>query len=382
MGAERDLGRRGNRAGAAGWPASHVCARVLSGNDRCVRSRESDGRRWRGAIRDQPHAAGCTNCADRRHDASGQPMLSASVVLYPRRRDEQSPADALVSSGALTLPRAIVTPGAFSIPGVAPGEYTIVARSGSSSRGAPPPPGPVLWCITDLTVVDGHDETDLVLRLAPGLKLSGTIAFEHTTLTPPADMSAIDVSLQASGSYLGLASASRANVTASGAFTFSGIAPWMYTFTATPPGAAAGMRWTLKSAMLNGRDLADSAFEVRAGSDVTGLAITFTDRAAGISGRLVDAGGRPITRYSIVVFPADRSLWLPSSRRIRSAPPATDGSFTVAGLPAGEYAIAAAEDVAATDLSDSAFLAGLLTSAYKLTLADGEQKRQDLRIAK
>src|SRR5262249_35816896 len=128
-------------------------------------------------------------------DPAGQPMTSASVVLYPRRRDEQSPADTLVSSGVLTLPRATVTPRGLSIPGVAPGEYTIVARSGSSSRGAPPPPGPVLWSITDLAVTDGRDQTDLVLRLAPGLKLSGTIAFERTTLTPPADMSAIDLSL-------------------------------------------------------------------------------------------------------------------------------------------------------------------------------------------
>jgi len=315
-------------------------------------------------------------------DANGQPMPSASVALYPRRRDAESPADALVSSGALTLPRAVVTPGAFSIPGVAPGEYTIVARSGSSSRGAPPPPGPVLWCITDLTVADGRDQTDLVLRFTPGLKLSGTIAFVHTTLTPPGDMSAIDLSIQALGSYLGLASTSRANVSVNGAFTFSGIAPWRYTLRATPPGAAAGARWTLASAMLNGRDLADSAFDVSAGADVTGLAITFTDRAAGISGRLVDEAGRATTRYTIVVFPADRSLWLPGSRRIRSAPPATDGSFTVAGLPAGSYAVAAAEDVEAADLSDPAFLSQLLASAYKLVLADGEQKRQDLRIGK
>jgi hypothetical protein len=312
-------------------------------------------------------------------DAVGQPVTAATVALYPRRRDRPSPADALVSSGAVTLPRAVVSATGFSITGVAPGEYTMVARSGSGMRGAQPPPTtPVLWSVTDLTV-DGNDQTDLVLRLMPGLKLSGSIVFEHTSLAPPADMSAIDLSLQASGSSLGTASTPRANVASNGTFTFSGIAPWIYTITATPPGAATGARWTLKSAVLNGRDLADSAFEVKPGTDVTGLAITFTDRAAEISGRLVDPGGRPITRYSIVVFPAERALWLPGSRRIRSARPATDGSFTVAGLPAGAYAIAAAEDVEAAELSDPAFLAQLLASAYKVTLADGEQKKQDLR---
>ena len=313
-------------------------------------------------------------------DANGQAVTSASVALYPRRRTETSSADALVSSGDVTLPRAAISATGFSITGVAPGEYTMVARSGPSGRGiAPPSPGePRLWSITDLTV-DGNDQADLVLRLMPGLRLSGTIAFEHTSLTPPADLTAIDLQLEAFGSSIGMTSTSRASVAPDGTFTFPGVAPWIYLLKTTPPGAATGARWTLKSAVLNGRDLADSAFEVKLGSDVTGFAITFTDRAAEISGRLVDPAGKPITRYSIVVFPAERALWLPGSRRIRSARPATDGSFTVAGLPAGAYAIAAAEDVEAADLSDPAFLTQLLGSAYKVTLADGEQKKQDLR---
>ena len=61
-------------------------------------------------------------------------------------------------------------------------------------------------------------------------------------------------------------------------------------------------------------------------------------------------------------------------------PLATDGSSAVPGLPAGEYAIAATEDVDETDLADVGFLTKLLATAYKVTLADGEQKRQDLRI--
>jgi hypothetical protein len=307
-------------------------------------------------------------------DASGQAVTSATVSLVPRRRDPASPAEALVSSGALTLPRATVSATGFSIAGVAPGEYTIVGRSGSGGRSAAPPPGAVLWGATDLTV-DGRDETDLVLHLLAAVKLSGTIVFEHSLLTPPDDMSTIDLSLEA----LGSASAPRAAVSPSGSFQFSSIVPGVYTFKATPPGAAAGSRWTLKSAMLHGRDLADGAFEIKPGDDGTGLVITLTDHAAEISGRLVDAGGVPITRYSIIVFPADRALWLPNARRIRSARPATDGTFTVAGLPAGDYAIAAAEDVDATDLADPAFLARLLASSYKVTLADGEKKRHDLR---
>jgi hypothetical protein len=314
-------------------------------------------------------------------DAGGQPIM-ATVSLYPRRRDRTSPADTLVSSGALTLPRATVSATGFSIDGVAPGEYTMLARSGSGSRGAQPLPATTaLWSVTDL-VVDGRDQTGLVLRLEPGLRLSGRIIFEHTTLTPPDDMSTIDLLLRASGSSLGTASTPRARVEPDGTFAFTSLVPWIYTLGATPPGAATGARWILESAMLDGRDLAEGAFEVRHGHDVSGLVITFTDRAASISGRLVDAGGRPVTRYAIVVFPADRALWLPASRRIRSVPPATDGSFAIDGLPAGNYAIAAAEDVLSADLADPGFLEQLLASAIELSLSKGEQKRQDLRVGR
>jgi hypothetical protein len=82
------------------------------------------------------------------------------------------------------------------------------------------------------------------------------------------------------------------------------------------------------------------------------------------------------------VCTVDRTLWLPGARRIRSARPATDGSFAVTGLPAGEYAIAAVEDLEDSYLADPAFLARLLASAYTVTLADGERKRQDLKVGR
>ena len=86
------------------------------------------------------------------------------------------------------------------------------------------------------------------------------------------------------------------------------------------------------------------------------------------------------TAYSIVLFTTDKALWLPDARRVRAVRPATDGAFTIAGLPAGEYVIAAAEDVEPADLSDPAFLEHLLASALPMSLREGEKKRQDLRV--
>jgi hypothetical protein len=74
-------------------------------------------------------------------DPAGQAVTSASVSLYPRRRDQPSAADALVASGALTLPRAVVSASGFSITGVSPGELhdrrairTELARCAAAAR--------------------------------------------------------------------------------------------------------------------------------------------------------------------------------------------------------------------------------------------------------
>ena len=314
-------------------------------------------------------------------DADGQPVTAATISLFPRRRDRPAPSDLLVSSGALALPRGTVTATGFQIPGVSPGEYTIVARSGSGQRATTAAPAaPPLWSVVDLTV-DGTDRSDLMLRLLPGLRLSGTIAFERSTLTPPQDLSALEVTLVAAGSYLGPASTPRAVVENGGAIRFTSIPPGTYLLQATLPRSAPGApSWTLKSAMLGGRDLADLPLDVTPGAgDPDKLAVTLTDRPAEITGRLVDSSNRPVTRYSIVVFTTERAWWRPNARRIRAVQPATDGSFSVTGLPAGDYAMAAVEDLDSTDLGDPAFLSQLLSAAYKLTLADGERKRQDLR---
>ncbi len=127
---------------------------------------------------------------------------------------------------------------------------------------------------------------------------------------------------------------------------------------------------------MNDCDLADRLLQATAGTgEVSDVVVTFTDRAAEISGRLIDASGRPVTPYSIVVFTQDRSLWLPNARRIRSAQPATDGSFAVSGLPAGEYAIAAAEKiVAAASCDDSDHWIEYRRIEYRSRSLPGDQR--------
>jgi hypothetical protein len=92
--------------------------------------------------------------------------------------------------------------------------------------------------------------------------------------------------------------------------------------------------------------------------------------------------GLAATDYSVIVFPSDRTLRVSGSRRIRSTRPASDGQFRFTDLPPGDYIVATLTDVEMKDLGDAAFLESVSSAGLKLTLTEGEKKKQDLRLAK
>src|SRR6185295_16284435 len=85
--------------------------------------------------------------------------------------------------------------------------------------------------------------------------------------------------------------------------------------------------------------------DVAAGTQVPEVVMTFTDRPSELAGALEDAAGRPATDFFVVAFPTERALWTTASRRIRTTRPGTDGAFSLKGLPAGDYFLAAITDV-------------------------------------
>jgi carboxypeptidase family protein len=315
-------------------------------------------------------------------DARGQAVTSAMVLLVPERGDRMSLVDALVSAGVIQLPRASVSATGFVFSGVAPGAYTLIARTGSGQRGAAPAEAaaPTLWSVADLAI-DGTDRTDLSLRLLPGLSVTGRYIFEPGAA--PADPATMNLSFVAINPIPGVTATFRAAMQKDGTFRVPSLAPGTYFARIEPQGTDSSRRWFLKSAVTGGRDLADRPLAAAAdGSEVSNVVVTFSNRTAEISGRVIDAGNQPVTRYTIVVATTDRSLWSPGARRVRAASPATDGSFAVSDLPAGEYAVAAVQDLNPADLASEEFLTRLLASAFKLTLADGEKRQQDLRAGR
>ena len=277
----------------------------------------------------------------------------------------------------------VVTEGKFTVSGVLPGDYTITVRprAAPGGRGGAPGPGS---SVTDLFAVEvvtvSGADVNVTLPLRSGVTVSGRLAFDATTLKPPADLSKARVSLSAvvtgSGAVLGVPPAT---VDASGTFTFRGVTPGRYRVTASIPGATPTTGWQQRSAVVDGRDTLDMPFEVRT-SDVDGAVVTFTDRPAELSGVIQDQAGKPAPEHFVIVFARDRAFWTPQSRRIQSSRPGNDGRFIFRNLPPGEYQLAALTDVEQGEWFDPEFLARLLPASIAITIADGEKKVQDIGI--
>jgi uncharacterized protein (DUF2141 family) len=293
----------------------------------------------------------------------------------------------------------------FKYTNVAPGRYRIMARwSRSATReltvgiaaggaggvsNAPPRSPDTLYGVADVDV-SGSDLTGVILSLQPGASLSGNVVFESTSGKPPGDLTGLRVTISPpGGTYMSSSggtvvgnsfnSVTPAQVRADGTFTASAIAPGTYELRVTVP-AAIAQTWALQSAVLRGKDLLDFPLEIDSGGDLPNAVLTFSDRRSELTGTLQSSSGGPAPGYFVVIFPQDRTFWTPQSRRIKSARPGTDGRFTIADLPAGDYFIAALTDVDPDEWQTPAFLDQLVPAAIKVVMTPGGRLTQDIRV--
>jgi hypothetical protein len=229
------------------------------------------------------------------------------------------------------------------------------------------------------------------------MSLNGRVSFEGTTLPPPTDLTRVRVNLATRGQQLFEGGAvPPAQVDATGRFTIAGVAPGRYAINGAAPaggqnagrqGGAAGQggtpspQWVLKSAIAGGRDILDFPLVIEPNQEVGGIVMTFTDRTQELSGTLQDATGRPTADFTIVVFPADNQYWQPQSRRIVSTRPGTDGRFIFRNLPPGNYRLTAITDAEPGEWFNPEFLNQLVGPSIAISLAEGERKVQDIRVA-
>src|SRR6185503_958130 len=350
-------------------------------------------------------------------DAEGRPQTGVPVSLRPLRTDGLDLFSSIFNASARTG-----ADGTLTLRGVKPGAYTMSARATprtGNETPAPPAGGAANpaammqaemaammgggqgthWAQEEISV-QGRDLSDFILTLRPGMTVSGKVVYEATTKTPPTDYTRAGLMLMPAptgtsvndviGSMIGGGGATMPlKIEADGRFTVSGVPPGRYrinmplalaTLAGAPSIAAFSGGWTLKGVMFNGRDIADSPIDMKAGVDAANVVVTFTDQPAELSGTVMDGAGRATADFPIIVFSTDRSYWSIGSRRVQTARPSSDGKYRIVGLPAGEYFVCAVTAVDRAEVYDPAFLSQLTGVAFKITIKDGEKRVQDLKL--
>ena len=283
--------------------------------------------------------------------SDGTPVPGAQISVM-------DPAGSGVGYSVMRLTRSAAD-GTFAIAGINPGRYSVVGTKYPEGLSG------------EATVELAGRDVSTPIVLAPGVTVSGRVVFEGVSKAPSMDSVPLILWPPTVGG-------ARYQMEADGRFAISQLPPGKYQFRINgrlPAG------WVLRSAMVNGADASDIAFEVKPGENIDGVVVTLTDRGAEVSGRFLDAADKPAPDYVLVVFSADRRFWVSRTRRTQQARPDANGLFVVRDLPAGEYLISAVTDLEDGQWNDPAFLAALAgSSPIKITLAEGDKKVQDIRV--
>jgi hypothetical protein len=272
--------------------------------------------------------------------------------------------------------------GRFTIDGVPPGRYRLMAGSVPASplttSGSPLIVSRDLLTASADISVNGEDVESVSLSLHPALTVSGRLAFEGGRAVQDIGPRRVPMPMS-----LDLANAGQAfpvlELESGGTFTVSGIVPGPYRLLGnlqgvrTPIGA-----WWLKSLVVGGRDALDAPLDLRQSAD--DAVATLADTASEVSGVVKDAQGNAVTDHFVVAASTDRSTWFFNSRRVVGVRPDLQGRYAIRNLPPGEYRIVAAADLEPGEWFDPAVLQRLLPAAEPFTIAGVEKQTRDLVI--
>lgn len=264
------------------------------------------------------------------------------------------------------------TDGSFMIRNIPPGEYFLevrpMGRPGATAGTSAAEPE---FASLPLTVA-GQDIAGLLITLGAGGTVSGRVVVDNGTLqsavVPGQPLQVFFSETEPSG---GMGRTEPVLVNASGEFELKGMIGKGTFRTTTMLG--------IKSVTLEGRDITDTPYEIKAGTHVTGLEITLTKTQTALSGR-VQSGVGAAKDYVVVIFPNNLREGEIPTRFIRILRPDQEGKYQTLGLPPGDYFAVAMEAIEQGEQWDPAFHDRMKPRATNFRLSDGQTLTLDLRL--
>jgi len=226
--------------------------------------------------------------------------------------------------------------------------------------------------------VGDRDISELTLQMSIGASVRGSVRLDTTDLAPAlfsADFKVIAIPTDLDESPQNNWAESSAPA---GSFELNGLSGIRRLEVVDIPKG-----WAFKELRLNGVDITDRPLAMNGQPIVSGLEVVLTDRVSVLSGTVRDDRNRPVPSSSIVVFSTDRDRWYWRSRFLRLTTTTAEGAYSLEGLPAGSYDVAAisvlpkdGEDA----WQDPEYLSAVSRAATTTTLRDGEHTNLDLRV--
>ena len=265
--------------------------------------------------------------------------------------------------------------GRFTLLGVPPGEY--VLKQAHRLLSAASQGGTAWWASVHVTVTNS-DIQDLTVSVRPAFRVEGRVELQGGTISPPP----VRPPLVMFETPFGEAGRMVGQPGATGTLSFATLAvAGQYIARPSEQGG-----WFMKSILLDGKDVTDRVFDLQ--SDATNIVVTFTDRASKVTGVVRDGRGAVSSTAVVLAFPTNPQQWSgygfanygATPRTLKSALVSRTGSYSLAGLPAGDYYLVAIDDADADGWMDPKKLEVLGRQATKLTIVDVEATTVDLTV--
>jgi hypothetical protein len=346
----------GDTSGREGYAPTYFPGTVDLGSAQPIVIEEGEQRASADVVLNLVRTASVSGVA---RDAQGRAFGSGSVTVVNLVSGFPVP----VASGG------ILADGSFNITNVPPGNFTIIAATAVAADGGRS------TAIERLSIA-GDDVTGLVMAAPRPGTLAGAVVREQGDTEPVP--STVQLRLVSADAVEDLGDpGTLVRTQGDGSFTTTARAGRLRLELVSPPPG-----WFVSRILQGDRDVSDEGIIVEPGSAVADVRVMLTRNVAHVTGTVTDAGRRPARDYTVMMFARERALWTFRSRYVAAVRPDQQGAFSIKGVPAGDYLIAAIDYVEQGEGHDPDFLESIRDRSQPVSVTAGSTQRLELQLGR